>query len=229
MGFVAPVIAGVGALVGARQQRKAAQSASDAQVSANQASIDEQRRRYDNNLKLLEPYVNVGVSALGQHNDLLGLNGAEKQQGAIDSLQRSPFLQSAYKQAENAILQNASATGGLRGGNIQGALADNRMNMLHQAYQGQVQNLGNLVSLGQNSAVGVGNAGMSLANNISQLNQGIGQAQAGNALARGHANSGIWNTIGGLGTLGVMNNMGLLGNSRGDTGIGLPIPKFLNF
>lgn len=221
------LIAGIGATIfGARQQRRAANQAAQAQQETTQASIAEQRRQFDHLQGLFKPYVQVGNTALVQQGDLLGLNGVEKQQGAIDSLQSSPFLQSAYKQAENALLQNASATGGLRGGNVQGALADNRMNMLNQAYNNQVQNLGALVSLGQNSAAGVGNAGMSLASNVSGLNQGLGQALAGQAIANGQTRAGVWNMIGGLGVYGAMKNMGLLGNGGGDTGIGLPIPRF---
>lgn len=198
----------LGGVLGGRKQAQAAQQASDAQVAMQRESIAEQRRQYDNTRELLNPYVQAGTGALGQQQDLMGLNGFAKQQSAIDNLNKSPFLQSAYRQAENAILQNASATGGLRGGNIQSALADNRMNMLHQAYQGQMQNLGNMVSLGQNAAAGVGNAGMSMANNVSSLNQGIGQALAGSALARGQAKAGLWNAVSGLGTYAVGHQLG---------------------
>lgn len=191
----------VGSVLGSRSQKKAADKASQAQQETTQASIDEQRRQFDHIQGLLEPYVQSGNNALTQQGDLMGLNGVQAQQSAIDNLNNSPFLQSAYRQAENAILQNASATGGLRGGNVQSALADNRMNMLHQAYQNQLQNLGNVVNVGQNSAVGTGNAGANFANSVSSLNQNMGQAIAGNHLAQGQARAGLWNTIGGLGTM----------------------------
>lgn len=191
----------IGSILGSRKQAKAAEQASQAQQDLTRESIDEQRRQFDHIQNLLNPYVQAGNTALGQQSDLMGLNGVQNQQTAIDNLNNSPFLQSAYRQAENAILQNASATGGLRGGNIQSALADNRMNMLHQAYQGQLQNLGNAVSIGQNAAAGVGNAGANFANNVGSLNQNLGQALAGGLLAKGQAGAGIWNTIGGLGTM----------------------------
>lgn len=193
----------VGGLISSNSQKKAAQSAANAQVQASDASIAEQRRQFDLSQQLVQPYVNAGNGALGQQQNLLGLNGFGAQQNAINDLQNSPFLQSMYRQAENALLQNASATGGLRGGNIQGALADNRMNMLNTAYQNQMQNLGNLVTLGQNSATNTGTNAMAMANNISNLNTNVGQAQAGYALARGQATQNLMgNVMGGLGFYG---------------------------
>lgn len=204
MGFVAPVIGAVaGGLISANSQKKAAEQASNAQVQASQASIDEQQRQFDTMRKLLDPYVNAGNGALSGQQDLLGLNGYGSQQDAINNIQQSPFIQSMYKQAENALLQNASATGGLRGGNIQSALADNRMNILYKAVQDQNQNLGALTSLGQNAAAGVGNQGMNMANNIGSLLTNQGQAQAGYALAKGQANQNMVGTLlGGFGMLG---------------------------
>lgn len=197
----------VGGLISANSQKKAAKSAANAQTAASDASIAEQRRQFDLSQQLVQPYVNAGVGALGQQQNLMGLNGTSAQQTAINNLQNSPFLQSMYKQAENALLQNASATGGLRGGNIQGALADNRMNMLNTAYTNQLQNLGNLVTLGQNSATNTGTNAMAMANNISNLNTNTGQVQAGYALARGQATQNM------LGSL--MGGLGMVGKSQG--------------
>lgn len=197
----------VGGLISSNSQKKAAKSAANAQAQASDASIAEQRRQFDISQQLVQPYVNAGVGALSQQQDLMGLNGTSAQQVAINNLQNSPFLQSMYKQAENALLQNASATGGLRGGNIQGALADNRMNMLNAAYTNQLQNLGNLVTLGQNSATNTGTNAMAMANNISNLNTNVGQVQAGYALARGQATQNM------LGSL--MGGLGMVGKSQG--------------
>lgn len=199
----------LGSVFGSRSQAKSADKASQAQQDLTRESIAEQRRQFDHIQGLLSPYVQSGNNALVQQNDLMGLNGFEKQQNAINNLNNSPFLQSAYRQAENTLLQNASATGGLRGGNLQSALADNRMNMLSQAYNNQIQNLGGLVSIGQNAGAGVGNAGANFANNVAGLNQNLGQALAGGILANGQAKAGLWNTIGGLGTAYFGKKMGL--------------------
>lgn len=146
---------------------------------------------------------NKTKGSLDVQKDLLGLNGADAQQAALASLQNSPVFSGLVQQGENAILQNASATGGLRGGNTQGALAQFRPNMLNQLIQQQFANLGGLTSLGQNAAAGVGNAGMSSANQISNLLQQQGAAQAGNYLAQGQANSNMWGGLGSaLGQIG---------------------------
>lgn len=217
----------VGGLISSNAQKKAAKSAANAQTAASDASIAEQRRQFDLSQQLVQPYVNAGVGALGQQQNLMGLNGTSAQQTAINNLQNSPFFQSVYKQAENALLQNAAATGGLRGGNIQGALADNRMNMLNTAYQNQLQNLGNLVTLGQNSATNTGTNAMAMANNIGNLNTNIGQAQAGYALARGQSTQNMLGTLmggAGLAYLGYNQYQGqkaLVNNLTGSDYVGL--------
>lgn len=202
------VIAGgaglIGSIASSRAQAKAADRASQAQENAAMAGIDETRRQFDALQELMKPFVNAGTGALSGQQDLLGLNGAEKQQAAIDAINNSQAMQIYMKQGENAILQNASATGGLRGGNTQAALSEFRPQLLNQLINQQYANLGGLTALGQNAAAGVGNAGMQTAGNISNLLQQSGAAQAGNYLAQGQANAnmygGIAKGIGGLGS-----------------------------
>ncbi|AWL18219.1 hypothetical protein DIW83_03800 [Acinetobacter nosocomialis] len=182
----------------AKAQKNAANQAADAQIQSNQAAIDEQKRQFDAIQELMKPYVNAGTGALAGQQDLLGLNGASKQQAAIDAINNSQAMQTYMQQGENAILQNASATGGLRGGNTQSALSQFRPQLLNQLINQQYQNLGGLTSIGQNAAAGVGNAGMQSANNIGNLLQQSGAAQAGNALAQGQATANQWAGIGNL-------------------------------
>ncbi|WP_337080760.1 hypothetical protein [Acinetobacter pittii] len=193
--------AAVGAVAANRSasaQKKAAREASEAQTESSQAAIDEQKRQFDAVQELMKPYVNAGTGALAGQQDLLGLNGAAKQQTAINAINSSPAMQTYLQQGENAILQNASATGGLRGGNIQSALSQFRPQLLNQLINQQYQNLGGLTSIGQNSAAGVGNAGMQSANNIGNLLTQMGAAQAGNAMAQGQASANQWASIGNI-------------------------------
>ncbi|EMN9778765.1 hypothetical protein P5778_003826 [Acinetobacter baumannii] len=182
----------------AKAQKNAANQAAQAQTESSQAAIDEQKRQFDAIQELMKPYVNAGTGALAGQQDLLGLNGAAKQQAAIDSINNSQAMQTYMQQGENAILQNASATGGLRGGNTQSALSQFRPQLLNQLINQQYQNLGGLTSIGQNAAAGVGNAGMQSASNIGNLLQQVGAAQAGNALAQGQASANQWAGIGNL-------------------------------
>lgn len=191
MSFVAVAI-GSGAVLAAgatvyasSQQAAAANQAAHKQSQAAKAGIAEQKRQFDAIQKLLAPYVQAGAGALTGQQDLAGLNGPEAQQKAIDALQSSPQFASMIKQGETGILQNAAATGGVRGGNTQGALATYRPAMLNQLISDQYNRLGGLVGIGQASAAGQAAAGQNNANMISSLLQQQGQAQAGAALAQG--------------------------------------------
>lgn len=193
----------LGSVLGSNAQAKAANNASNAQVQAAQLGVDEQRRQFDALQQLMQPFVNAGTGALTGQQDLLGLNGNEAQQNAINNISNSAEFQTYLDQGQNALRQNASATGGLRGGNTQLALAQFSPQLLNQMITQRYSNLGGLTSLGQNAAAGVGNAGMQSANNIGNLLQQSGSAQAGNYLAQGQANANMYGGIAkGLGGLG---------------------------
>lgn len=197
MGFVGDII---GDITGSNKQAKAADKASELQYQAAQAGVDEQRRQFDALQAMQKPFVNAGTSALSQQLALMGLSGAGAQQSAISALQASPAFTSALRQGENSILQNASATGGLRGGNTQAALAQFSPALLASLINDQYGRLGGLSSLGQNAAAGVGNAGIATGNNVTQLLQQQGAARAGAAITQGNvqaANMGNLLKLGG--------------------------------
>lgn len=198
----------VGGYMSSKSASKAADKAAGAQSRSADAQIAESQRQFDSIQELLKPYTSAGTSALTGQQNLIGLNGSDAQQQAIQGLSNSPTMQAMTQQGENAILQNASATGGLRGGNVQGALAQFRPQLLSQLIQQQYSNLGGLVSVGQNAAAGVGNAGQNSSNQIINALGQQGSAQAGAALATGQANAQMWggiaNTASMLGTMKLM-------------------------
>ncbi len=194
----------VGATVAAsayssRKSAKAAGKAADAQSEASEAGIQEQRRQFDKMVQLLSPYAKAGTGALSAQQNILGLGGAAAQKAAISGIEQSPYFQATARQGENAILQNASATGGLRGGNVQGALGQFRPQLLNQLVQQQYQNLGGITSLGQNAAAQTGNAGMQSAANIGNLLQQGGAAQAGGIIGGQNAQNQFIGNLVGLG------------------------------
>jgi hypothetical protein len=189
--------------------KSAAQTAAGAQTAASDASIAESQRQFDQIQELLKPYNTAGTNALTGQQDLIGLNGQGAQAGAIQGLANGQQMQALTAQGENAIRQNASATGGLRGGNVQGALAQFRPQLLNQLIQQQYGNLGGLVSVGQNAAAGVGNAGQNSSNQIIGALQQTGAANAGAALATGQANANMWNGM--AGTASMLGTMKLMG------------------
>lgn len=177
----------VGGITGSNQAAEGAQNAAQTQAASSQAAIDEQKRQFDKLVELMKPYVTAGTGSIKSQQDILGINGSAAQQAAVSSIEKSPYFQSVAKQGENAILQNASATGGLRGGNTQAALAQYRPALLNSLVQQQYSNLGGLTQIGQAAAAGQAAAGQSSANSIGSLLQNQGAALAGGQIAAGNA------------------------------------------
>jgi hypothetical protein len=190
-------------------QSRAARQASEAQQAMSREAIDEQRRQFDRVQELMRPYVGAGYVALDrltpyitagerafeQQAALAGLSGPDAQRAALEGISTSPGFQETVRQGEEAMLARASATGGLRGGNIQSALAQFRPQMLQQAIEQTYGRLGgmagtglgltqNLISGGQAAAGGVGNAGGAMASNVGNLLAQQGAAQAGGILGQ---------------------------------------------
>ena len=107
----------------------------------------------------------------------------------------SPQFTALQQQGENAILANASATGGLRGGNTQGALAQFSPQLLAQLIEQQYGRLGQMTTIGQNSVAGVGSAGQNSSQNISNLLQQQGAAVAGGQIAAGNRTANSFGSL----------------------------------
>jgi hypothetical protein len=213
-------------VIGGVMQADAASEAAGIQGDAAQAGIAEQRAAREQMAKLLEPYRQAGLPALQQQQAMLGLNGADAERAALAGISGSPTMQAMMQQGENALLQNASATGGLRGGNIQAALAQFRPQMLAQEIENRYARLAGMTSLGQNAAAGVGNAGMQTGTNIANLLGQQGAAAAGGALAQGQ----MFGNIG----AGINQGLGMYAGMGGkfpwqNASQGQPIPWELGF
>lgn len=207
MGFAGDI---VGSVTGSKQQADAAKRAGDIQYRAAMAGIDEQRRQFDavtrtmrpfvnagsNAIRGMNPYVRAGESALRGQQALMGMLGPREQQAAIAALSASPEMSALIAQGENSMLQNASATGGLRGGNLQAALAQFRPQVLSSLINNQYARLGgmtalgnqtltNMMQVGQASAANQASAGLDTGVNIANLLQQGGSARAGGEMASG--------------------------------------------
>lgn len=206
-GIATAVVAGSVATgyLASRAQGRAADSAAAAEIQGTAMSVEEQRRQFDEVQKLLKPFIDAGTGSLDAQRGLIGLRGDEAQAAAIEDLRTSPEFGALVTEGENAILQNASATGGLRGGNVQAALARFRPAVLSDLINRQYERLGGITAMGQASATGQASAAQQTGANISSLFQAQGNALANAALAKGNAQanfiSGIGGTAGTLGTL----------------------------
>ena len=144
-------------------------------------------------------------SADGSRRDLSpftsqGVDAGDAQKRAISNIESSPIFGALARQGEDAILQNASATGGLRGGNVQGALAQFRPALLDRFISQYYDRLAGVTALGQQSAAGVGSAGIQTGTNIANLLGEAGAARAGNAVAQGDVWSRLLGGVGGIAT-----------------------------
>lgn len=202
----------------------AAEVGAEAQERAAELSIEEQRRQFDEVRKVLEPYVTagnlqltqfeplreagaaqipileefatVGPEALQQQRALAGLAGPDAQRAAISQIEQGPQFQAAIRQGEEALLQRASATGGLRGGNIQAALAQFRPQMLNQFIDQQYGRLGGLVGTGGAATETLFGAGLGSQELLARLGQASAAGQAAGATSLGAGISGALGQIG---------------------------------
>lgn len=192
MSFVSDLL---GDLTGSNQAASAAQNASQTQAASSAAGIAENQRQFNKLVELLSPYVQAGQAALTASGDLMGLGGKNQQSAALAALSGSPEFEALTRQGEDAILANASATGGLRGGNTERALAQFRPQLLSQLIDRQLSRLSGITQLGQASAAGQGAAGMNSAANIANLLGQQGAAVAGGQVAQGQAAQSGFNNL----------------------------------
>jgi hypothetical protein len=195
---VTALVVGGSQLVGSSLQASAAGEAAGIQAGAAQAGIEEQRRQFDALQSLLKPYTEAGFPALEAQQAFLGLRGPEEERAAIERITGGETFQALASQGEEALLQGASATGGLRGGNIQGALAQFRPQLLSSLIEQQYGRLGGLTTMGQRSAAGVGAAGMESGTNVANLLAQQGAAQAGGEIGQAKAYGQLFNLPGQL-------------------------------
>jgi len=228
---LAGIAVGGATLISGMAQADAAESAAQTQAGASQAGIAEQRRQFEAIQKLLEPYVQAGTGAISQlqpfqqagaqafeqQQAIAGLRGPEAQRAAIAQIEQGAGFQAQVQAGEEALLQRASATGGLRGGNIQGALAQFRPQMLQQAIEQQYGRLGGFAGAGlgvteqlyrggQAAAAGQASQAQTLGTNVSNLLAQQGAALAGGELAQGRAFAAIPSAI--SGGLGIFSGLG---------------------
>jgi len=190
---ITALVVGGTQLVGSSMQASAAEDAANIQSGAAEAGISEQRRQFDAMRELLKPYTEAGQPALEAQQAFLGLKGPEAERAAIERIRGGETFQALASQGEEALLQRASATGGLRGGNIQGALAQYRPQLLSSLIDQQYSRLGGMTQLGQRSAAGVGAAGMESGTNVANLLAQQGAALAGGELGQAKAYGQLFN------------------------------------
>lgn len=150
------------------------------------------------NIQRLNLYQTAGTQALQQQSALAGLEGPEAQRAAIANLEANPEFQAIARQGEEAILANAAATGGLRGGNVQATLAQFRPALLQEYIDQQYSRLGGLSGQGLNVSQDLLGRGFGAVSDVANLRTGTGATAAKLALGRGEDLSQTLTGLGGL-------------------------------
>lgn len=216
-----------GSLISGVAGSKSASKSAKAQTQANAASVAEQRRQFDLTQESFEeaqafqreqlsPFADAGRGALSQQEALLGLSDQDAQQAAFAGLEQSSGQKFLQERAQKNLVQNASAIGGLGGGNVRSALVQQGVGFAQQDLDNQFNRLGAISGAGLSAATGVsqgalssasqlGQFGQQSANNISNLNSQSGQARSSGIQQQNQAfQQSFGSAITGLGQSGIL-------------------------
>jgi hypothetical protein len=217
------------AIGGASASKKAISGARDATLAGIANGKNDLSAQLAATQGRLDPFEALGTAAAGQQGDILGLHGAGAQGSIIDQLKASPMFQAMFRTGHDTLLNDASATGGLRGGNILEHLANFGSDTLAQVIQRQLENLTPLAQQGQQATEFGGQLGANNATQMAALDTGAGSANAGAILGKTAVSNNMFAQIqkliqsaasagaGGGGGFG-----SLFGGSAPDLGLALP-------
>ena len=158
-------------------------TAAEASSDAADTSVAFQREALDYLKQSQQPLLEAQQFGLSGLMDYYGGN----QQGVVDAAMQSPYYTSMLAQGEEAVLRNAAATGGLRSGNAQQALATNSQNVLNSAIGQQLSGLQTLSGF-QPNTTGIANMTSGIGSTLAQGQLGAAQAQQtglGNVMSLG--------------------------------------------
>jgi hypothetical protein len=186
----------VGSLIGGGKSKKASRRAEQLQYDAAMAGLNETRRQFDLTRADFASEQKLGEDGITGFRGLIGLDGADAQQAAIDRLRQSPLYQSLFNNGRDTILANASATGGMRGGNTQDGLARFGADTLSDVIRQQIGDYASTIGIGMGSDQAIGNFGAFATESMNRSrNMGAG-ARAQGALVRGGINAQNWQNAG---------------------------------
>ena len=184
----------------------------DRTIARNQQTRAETRARqqYETGQEQMRPWLEAGGSALAKQSDFMGLGGREAQQSAYDNYSMSPGQQFLRDRGQKALLANASAIGGLGGGNVRSDLQQQGIGFAAQDFGNYYNRLAGMSGTGQTSAGQMGQMGASYAS-------GQGQLGANYAGRMGQMGSNASNLLGNIGQNfgnAAAQQYGLAGNAR---------------
>jgi hypothetical protein len=183
-----------GAVIGAVASNNASNKAADAQKSASNASIAEQRREYDLTRQDQMPWLQAGGLALGRQQNFLN--------GDWSGFENSPDYKYALSQGLDSIDHRAAARGGLFGGGNTRDAMQFASGLATQNANSYYSKLAGLSQTGSNTAQNLGQLGMGMANSIGNAYTNAGNARASAYQQQGQNWAGLAQGLGNLYTQG---------------------------
>lgn len=124
------------------------------------------------------------------------ISAQDAQANAIAGLEKSPLFTSLVRNGEEAILANASATGGMRGGNNIGDLAEFRGDTLAKVIQQQLAGYQGAISTGMGAQGALTGANLSVTGAQNGAQQASTDALIQKILGKAGVNSQNWSNLG---------------------------------
>ncbi len=166
------------------------------QVSADNPAAAEAMRQFGITQESLQPYIQAGTEAIPQVNAMAGLGG--DMSPMISGIANSDYFKAQKAQGADEILQNASAKGGLRGGNTESAIAQYSPALLNQLLQQKYGQLAGLMTSGQNAGAGLSGIATGTGANVSGALTSAGNLAAQKAAQEGQTTANNYSTFAGL-------------------------------
>jgi hypothetical protein len=197
------------------------QNAAQAQTSADANAIGTQQQTLGNINNIWGTQQNLGQGAQQQLGAALGTNG---QPANYSNFYNMPGYQFAVNQGTQAIQRQAASMGSAYTPNTAAAVGQYVTGTASQDYNTYIQQLMGAAGLGSTANQGLQTGNQTVGNNISQLQQNQGQAQASGVMGSANAIGGAFGASGvGTGLIGAAGkylgggNGGSYGNYTGST------------
>ena len=176
-------------VTGSEAAGRATGRAADLQAQAQQQRIGEARRQFEVTQASFAPFQEAGVGALQEQQALLGLSGREAEEAAFASFRDSPGQQFLKDRAQRNTVRNASAIGGLGGGNVRSALVQQGVGFAQQDFQNRFGRLEQIAGQGLAATSNVGQFGQQTSQQIQRGITGGAEARASGILGKTQARS----------------------------------------
>lgn len=225
-----PTGSAIGSLLDTHHKNASIARAGADRIQGFDQGIDATQANFGKVTDMLAPYTTNGGNASNALATLLGIGGGDTG-GAIDALKDSPLYKSLFHNGQETVLQNAAATGGLRGGNTEHSLFNLGTDTLAKVYQSMMDNLSGVANLGAKTGLGYGELSGNESSLLSKLFAGKGQAASDMVLGKVQSTAGNGGTMDAIGKLFGDSGTGSASsfiNSLFGNGGGLPASQSIN-